>query len=140
MEYFQVLLMDAISAPSHKGKEKTSGTRAVWSDNMKKIFLDLCIKDVMARGGAGANLKLQSWTKVIEGFNDKTGIYYGQKTVKESMGPYEDAIQSVTLSRQRGVAYETTQTTTVDPERWEEYLKANTILPMKIEVHFFFPL
>lgn len=55
--------MDAISALSHKGKEKTSGNRAVWSDNMKKIFLDLCLKDVMVTGGAGANLKSQSWTK-----------------------------------------------------------------------------
>lgn len=49
----------------------------------KKKFLDLCnIKEVMTGGRLGTNLKSQSWMKVIEGFEARTGMHYEQKQLK----------------------------------------------------------
>ena len=65
-------------ASSHKGKEKAKTSRVVWSENMKKIFLDLCIEEVLQGGRPESNFKAQSWTKIIEGFKVKIGLLYGQ--------------------------------------------------------------
>lgn len=69
-------------APSHKGKGKAETSRVVWSENMKKIFLDLCIEEVLQGGRPGSNFKAQSWTKIIESSKVKTRLLYGQKQLK----------------------------------------------------------
>ena len=93
-------------APSHKGKEKAETSRAVWSENMKKIFLDLCIEEVLQGGRPGSNFKAQSWTKIIEGFKVKTGLLYGQKQLKNQWDLMRKQYNAWTiLCGQIGVGY-----------------------------------
>eukprot|EP00268_Persea_americana_P045506 TRINITY_DN4641_c0_g1_i14.p1 TRINITY_DN4641_c0_g1~~TRINITY_DN4641_c0_g1_i14.p1 ORF type:complete len:208 (-),score=34.06 TRINITY_DN4641_c0_g1_i14:232-855(-) len=114
-------------AQSQKGKEKAETSRAVWSENMKKIFLDLCIEEVLQGGRPGSNFKAQSWTKIIEGFKVKTGLLYEQKQLKNQWDLMIKQYNAwTTLCGQTGVGYnEATQTITMEPERWDEYLKGH---------------
>eukprot|EP00268_Persea_americana_P045822 TRINITY_DN4696_c1_g1_i10.p1 TRINITY_DN4696_c1_g1~~TRINITY_DN4696_c1_g1_i10.p1 ORF type:complete len:328 (-),score=51.94 TRINITY_DN4696_c1_g1_i10:166-1149(-) len=112
---------------SQKSKEKAESSRAVWSDNQKKVFLDLCIQEVLSGGRPGTNLKSQSWKRVIDGFKEKTGILYGQKQLKNQWDLMRKQYNAwVTLCGQTGIGYnEVTHTVTMEPERWDEYLKGH---------------
>lgn len=112
---------------SQKSKEKVESSRAVWSDNQKKVFLDLCIQEVLSGGRPGTNLKSQSWKRVIDGFKEKTGILYGQKQLKNQWDLMRKQYNAwVTLCGQTGIGYnEVTHTVTMEPERWDEYLKGH---------------
>ena len=63
--------------------------------------------------------------KIIEAFKEKTGIVYAQKQLKNQwdlMIKQDNAW--TTLCAQIGVGHnEATHTITMEPERWEEYLK-----------------
>lgn len=44
-------------AQSYKGKEKAEPSRAVWLKNINKIFLNLCIEEVLQGGRPRSKFK-----------------------------------------------------------------------------------
>ncbi|KAK1272954.1 hypothetical protein QJS04_geneDACA016509 [Acorus gramineus] len=94
---------------------------------MKKQFIDLCLKQVKLGGQRGSNLKSSAWAKVREDFNKKVGVNYEQKQFKN----FWDMLKKqwniwkklISLTGIGKVAQG--QTIQMEPERWNEHIKAN---------------
>lgn len=100
--------------------------RASWSNEVKKIFIDLCIEEVRLLGGrARANLKQSSWEKIIDGFNEKTGLGYNEKQLKNmwDIMKKQYAAWNKLMSQPGMKLNEHIHTVIMEPEKWEEYLK-----------------
>jgi hypothetical protein len=90
-----------------------------------KIFIDLCIEQVMVGGRPSSNLSRQAWFKVIKEFEKKTGLAYNQRILKNKWDLLKkqwsawSKLISLTGIRRDPID----QRVIMDNNRWDEYLK-----------------
>lgn len=103
----------------------TKRSRANWSNEIKKIFIDLCIEEVELGGQPGAHMKPSSWKRIIARFNEKTGLGYHQKQLKNTLDIMKKQYATWNkLIGQKGITFnDHIHTVSMEPERWKDYLK-----------------
>lgn len=111
----------------------TKRSRANWSNEIKKIFIYLCIEEVELGGQPGAYMKPSSWKRIIARFNEKTGLGYHQKQLKNMLDIMKKQYATWNkLIAQKGITFnEHIHTVSMEPERWKDYLKVYVILDLK---------
>ncbi|KAK1296583.1 hypothetical protein QJS10_CPB15g01040 [Acorus calamus] len=106
---------------------KANHARATWTPEMKKQFIDLCLEQVKLGGQRGSNLKSSAWAKVREDFNKKVGVNYDQRQFKNFWDMLKKQWNTwkklISLTGIGEVAQG--QTVQMEPERWNEHIKAN---------------
>lgn len=60
----------------------TSPAKANWNPAFHKLFVGLCLKEVLKVNEPGARLTKEAWKNIIESFYVKTGVEYDKKQFK----------------------------------------------------------
>ncbi|KAK3231833.1 hypothetical protein Dsin_003714 [Dipteronia sinensis] len=105
--------------------------RANWSDpTQRKYFIDLCLQEVNSGFRSGGTLKPSAWTRIAEGLEKIIGKKFTQKQLKNGWDYMKKQYLTWTkLITTTGHGYNSvTQTFDWPAERWDDYIKANTLL------------
>ncbi|CAL5203094.1 unnamed protein product [Lathyrus oleraceus] len=60
----------------------TSPAKATWNPAFHKVFVGLCLREVLKVNEPGARLTKESWWSIVESFYEKTGVTYDKKQLK----------------------------------------------------------
>lgn len=60
----------------------SSTPKATWSPAHRKIFFDLCLKEVSKGNRPGTHFSKEGWRNIVESFYEETGVRYTKKQLK----------------------------------------------------------
>ncbi|CAI8597303.1 unnamed protein product [Vicia faba] len=60
----------------------TSPAKATWNPAFHKVFVGLCLREVLKMNEPGARLTKETWCSIVESFYEKTGVTYDKKQFK----------------------------------------------------------
>lgn len=108
-----------------KDQKREKAPRAIWSDTMKKVLVDLCVEQVDLSGKPGTNFRNSVWNEILKKFTAKTGLAYNQKQLRNGLDQMKKSYTVyLELCSQTGVGInEETHTVTMDNERWDDYIE-----------------
>lgn len=64
--------------------------KAQWTPEFHKLFVSLCLEQVVAGNKPGTHLNKKGWKNVMDGFYEKTGIRYDKKQFKNHWDSTKD--------------------------------------------------
>lgn len=105
----------------------TSPSKANWNPAFHKIFVELCVKEVLKANEPGMRLTKEAWKNIVGSFYEKTGVEYDKKQFKN----HYDSTRKLwkvwdKLTRDSGMKWDPkTGKFGASEEDWCDYIKEN---------------